>query len=60
MFRRHGFPISSDVWSAGILRWRGRILIATGHVLRDEFLKLAGRYDLWEARRRPLPGTLRR
>jgi hypothetical protein len=57
MLRRFSLWNHSDLWATRLLRLRGRILIASGHVMRDEFLKLAGRFDLWEAQRRPVPGA---
>lgn len=48
----------SDAWS---LRVRGMLLLFGGRLLGDGFMKLAGRFDLRQARRRPAPGgALRR
>jgi hypothetical protein len=51
----------SENWTQRLLKLRGRILIASGHLRGDEFLKFAGRVDLWQAQRRALSAaSLRR
>jgi hypothetical protein len=47
----------SDAWSLRWLAIRGTVLLWCGRLLRDEFMKLAGRSDLREARHRPVPGA---
>jgi len=36
-----------------VRHWRGVLLLGAGRLLNDEFLKLAGRCQLIESRRRP-------
>jgi hypothetical protein len=53
--------VLSDIWSLQRQRLRGRMLLASGTLLGDDFMKLAGRFDLNASRRRPLPSeSLRR
>jgi hypothetical protein len=47
--------VLSDMWSLHWLRLRGNLLLVGGRLLGDEFMKLAGRRDLDESRRRPWP-----
>jgi hypothetical protein len=61
MFRSVALWTLTDVLETRWLRCRGTVRVFAGRLLGDEFMKLAGRNDLNEAHRRPLPGlTLRR
>lgn len=61
MHRPEAFRVLSDACSLWGLHLRGTLLLFGGRLLDDEFMKLAGRFDLREARRRPVSGgALRR
>ena len=47
----------SDSLSLRWLRRRSTLPLLGGRLPGDEFMKLAGRFDLGESRRRPVPGT---
>ncbi|MCX7229234.1 MAG: hypothetical protein NTW15_09505 [Burkholderiales bacterium] len=61
MHRPEMFWVLSDACSLWWLQLRGTLLLFGGRLLGDEFMKLAGRFDLRQARRRPRSGgALRR
>jgi hypothetical protein len=61
MQRPEVFRVLSDACSLRWLHLRGTLLLFGGRLLGDEFMTLAGRFDLRQARRRPRSGgALRR
>jgi hypothetical protein len=47
----------TDILETRRLRLRVSFLLCVGRLLGDEFMKLAGRFDLSEAQRRPIAGS---
>jgi len=55
MWRSDRFRILRDAGAPLCLRLRGTLLLIGGRVLGNEFMKLAGRFDLKASRRRSRP-----
>ncbi|MFN7643472.1 MAG: hypothetical protein ACK5PW_10380 [Burkholderiales bacterium] len=56
MHRPEVFRVLADACSLRWLHLRGTLLLFGGRLLGDEFMKLAGRFDLRQARRQPRSG----